>query len=200
MGTDGYARLIDHGIETAGLFAQEIRKRPLFQLITNPELNILTYRINPMEVQRKLASGGSEERKAINEALNEINSVVQRLQRRAGRSFVSRTVIKVRASYDKENIVVFRSVIMNPMTTIEILREVLDEQEEICRRIFTSPLTLYENGRRIENIIPIPAKLNCFQYVNGGIPYVWPSQLLQRDGIPSPSAYPEIYELDNCLN
>jgi len=29
--------------------------------------------------------------------------------------------------------VVLRAVIMNPMTTIEILREILDEQEEIYR-------------------------------------------------------------------
>ena len=200
MGTDGYARLIDHGIETAGQFAEEIRKRPLFQLITNPELNILTYRICPVEVQRKLVSGGTEERKAINEGLNAINRVVQRLQRKAGRSFVSRTIIKMGATQEKEDVAVFRSVIMNPMTTIEILREILDEQEEIYRRTFTSPIALYEYGRRIKNDLPITAELNCFRYVKGDIPHVRPGRFLQRDRISSPGAHPEIIELDNYRN
>jgi len=33
--------------------------------------------------------------------------------------------------------VVLRAVIMNPMTTIEILREILDEQENIYKNNFT---------------------------------------------------------------
>jgi hypothetical protein len=32
--------------------------------------------------------------------------------------------------------VVLRTVIMNPMTTIEILREILDEQEKIYKNTF----------------------------------------------------------------
>jgi glutamate decarboxylase len=200
MGTDTYARLIDHGIETAGQFAQEIQKRPLFQLITIPELNILTYRICPTQVQRKLASGGIEEKNAINKGLNEINRVVQRLQRKAGRSFVSRTLIKMGATQEKEDIVVFRAVIMNPMTTIGILREVLDEQEEIYRRTFTSPIALYEFGRRIENNLFIISELNCFRYVNGDILHVRPGRFLHRDRIPSPGASSAIFELDNYLN
>jgi glutamate decarboxylase len=130
MGSRGYALLIDHGIETARKFAEEIGKRPDFQLITPPELNILTYRLCPFDLQKRLADSDMEQALKINEKLNDINQRIQRLQREAGKSFVSRTTLNIK-NYSGQNIVVLRVVIMNPMTTIDILREILDEQEEI---------------------------------------------------------------------
>ncbi|WP_246804160.1 aminotransferase class V-fold PLP-dependent enzyme [Desulfosarcina cetonica] len=47
MGAGGYALLLDHGIDIARAFAEEITRRPMFELITAPELNILTYRLVP---------------------------------------------------------------------------------------------------------------------------------------------------------
>ena len=67
--------------------------------------------------------------------MNHINITVQRLQREAGKSFVSRTTLKRTANEIK---VVLRSVIMNPMTNMKIIREILDEQEEIYCREFES--------------------------------------------------------------
>ena len=130
MGSRGYALLIDHGIETARKFAEEIEKRANFQLITPPELNILTYRLCPFDLQKRLADSDMEQALKINEKLNDINQRIQRLQREAGKSFVSRTTLNIK-NYSGQNIVVLRVVIMNPMTTIDILREILDEQEEI---------------------------------------------------------------------
>ena len=135
MGTGGYAMLIDHGIETARCFAEEILKRPLFQLITEPELNILTYRICPPAILKRLNEGTVEEIKTLNTRLNGINRSVQRIQRETGRSFVSRTTLKMGVT-NGGDIVVFRAVIMNPMTTVEILDEILNEQEEIYLRTF----------------------------------------------------------------
>jgi glutamate decarboxylase len=132
MGSRGYALLIDHGIETARAFADEIEKRPYFQLVTPPELNILTYRICPFDLQKKLAESDMEQSLKINEKLNDINLNLQRLQREAGNSFVSRTTLNIK-HFSGQNIVVLRTVIMNPMTNIEILREILDEQEEIYK-------------------------------------------------------------------
>ncbi|MCJ7615798.1 MAG: putative pyridoxal-dependent aspartate 1-decarboxylase [Desulfobacterales bacterium] len=132
MGTQGYALLIEHGIETARNFAEEIKKRPDFQLITPPELNLLTYRICPAKIKHKLSKANFEQRQSINEKLNKINRTVQRLQREAGKSFVSRTTLSIGNKW-KEDIVVLRCVIMNPMTNINILRKILDEQEEIYR-------------------------------------------------------------------
>lgn len=128
MGSRGYALLIDHGIETARAFAEEIQKRPLFELVTYPQLNILTYRIFPDHIKKELKGAGLEKKKELNEKLNKININVQRLQREAGKSFVSRTTLK---NPEHKDMVVLRVVIMNPMTNMDILREILDEQEEI---------------------------------------------------------------------
>ena len=132
MGSRGYALLIDHGIETARKFADEIENRPDFQLITPPELNILTYRLCPFDYKEKLIGSDAKQTYRINEKLNDINRGIQRLQREAGNSFVSRTTLYIKG-FPGQNIVVLRTVIMNPMTTIEILREILDEQEEIYK-------------------------------------------------------------------
>jgi putative pyridoxal-dependent aspartate 1-decarboxylase len=135
MGSRGYALLIDHGIETARKFADEIEKRPDFQLITHPELNILTYRLCPFADQEKLIGSDEKQTYSINEKLNDINRGIQRLQREAGNSFVSRTTFDIKG-FPGKNIVVLRAVIMNPMTTIDILRGILDEQEEIYEKRF----------------------------------------------------------------
>lgn len=133
MGSGGYALLIEHGIETAKSFAEEINNRPDFELVTPPELNILTYRLCPVKIKCELSGCGEGRRKLLNEKLNEINITVQRLQREAGKSFVSRTTLKTYKGRC-ESIVVLRCIIMNPLTDINILREILDEQEEIYRR------------------------------------------------------------------
>ncbi len=130
MGSRGYALMIDHGIETAAQFAGEIRKRELFELITEPEMNILTYRIAPPCLKEKLSCSDPKRKIKINNVLDKINIAVQRKQREAGKSFVSRTRLK-RIPTDTYKIVVLRSVIMNPMTDINILNDILDEQEQI---------------------------------------------------------------------
>jgi len=133
MGMKGYALLIEHGIETAKKFADEINKRSNFELVTRPELNILTYRLHPPDInpQKKAAK-----KTGYNSKLNKINTTVQILQREAGKSFVSRTKLK-KTFGNSEEVVVLRCVIMNPMTDINILREILDEQEKIYKLEFT---------------------------------------------------------------
>ncbi|MBU3952251.1 MAG: aminotransferase class V-fold PLP-dependent enzyme, partial [Proteobacteria bacterium] len=132
MGSRGYALMIEHGIETARIFAGKIRKRPCFQVVTEPVLNIVTYRMVPEAIQKKLASG--DQTQHLNEVLDTLNKNIQRIQREAGNSFVSRTQLKAFPSDDHDS-VVLRSVIMNPMTTPEILDEILDEQEAIFKKI-----------------------------------------------------------------
>jgi len=134
MGSQGYAILIEHGIETAEKFAREIDRRPDFELVTPPQLNILTYRLHPQALRQ--AAG---KKAATTPRLNEINKLLQRLQREAGRSFVSRTTLNLSTTPDDET-VVLRCVIMNPMTTLEILKEILDEQITIYREMIEPDL------------------------------------------------------------
>ncbi|MFH1155794.1 MAG: pyridoxal-dependent decarboxylase [Pseudomonadota bacterium] len=134
MGSRGYALMIDHGIETTRAFALEIENRDMFQLVTQPVLNILTYRVVPPALQARLKTADIREAVRINRQVNQINQDVQRKQREAGRSFVSRTRLKLSPA-DEEDVVVLRTVIMNPMTDIRILNEILDEQETIFRSL-----------------------------------------------------------------
>ncbi|MDF1592618.1 MAG: putative pyridoxal-dependent aspartate 1-decarboxylase [Desulfobacterales bacterium] len=135
MGSQGYALLIEHGIETARAFADEIRSRPDFELVTAPVLNILTYRVFPFPMKSQFSQENPLKKKEIIAKLNKINRTVQRLQREAGKSFVSRTTLKFDGSHEEE-MVVLRCVIMNPLTTLATLGEILDEQEEIYRTTF----------------------------------------------------------------
>ncbi len=134
MGSRGYALMIEHGIEIAHDFADLIRKRKLFQLITEPQLNILTYRLVPLHLQKKMKKADKNKRAKIDYLLDDINTKVQRIQREAGKSFVSRTRLRVFPE-DEHNTVVLRCVIMNPMTNLSILTEILDEQEDILERL-----------------------------------------------------------------
>ncbi len=134
MGKNGYALLVDHGLATARRLAKEIEARPLFELVTRPQLNILTYRICPRHLKETVLNGNETEKIGAIDALNEINRTVQRRQREAGKSFVSRTTLMRRP--DEKGIVVLRCVIMNPMTTMDILNEILDEQETIYKKYF----------------------------------------------------------------
>jgi glutamate decarboxylase len=129
MGTQGYGLLIEHGIDTARKFAAEIIRRPMFELISAPQLNILTYRVCPPEYQSALKTADMTARREINKALNAVNHRIQVQQREAGNSFVSRTTLYEHNSRS-DPVVVLRAVIMNPLTNMDILREILDEQQE----------------------------------------------------------------------
>ncbi len=132
MGSQGYALLIEHGIETAIEFAKEIVRRPDFEIITYPELNILTYRLFPAHLRKKFFDIDGRMPVDFNEELNIINLAVQRMQREAGKSFVSRTRLRTK-KYPGQEIVVLRCVIMNPMTNLKILKNILNEQEAIYK-------------------------------------------------------------------
>ncbi|MDY6823049.1 MAG: aminotransferase class V-fold PLP-dependent enzyme [Thermodesulfobacteriota bacterium] len=134
MGKNGYALLIEHGIETARQFADLIRERELFEITTAPQLNILTYRVCPPALKQTILHGSEAEKAEAINRVNDINKTVQRLQREAGRSFVSRTTL-MRRQHERGT-VVLRCVIMNPMTDIKVLTDILDEQEAIYREHF----------------------------------------------------------------
>jgi len=131
IGRKGYELLIDQGIERARRFARRIDAHPDFELVSEPELNILTYRYIPAWVQQTLSLAPVEQAARINELLDKIIETMQKRQREAGRTFVSRTRLAP-GRYNGDTITVFRVVMANPLTTEEILAAVLDEQCEIA--------------------------------------------------------------------
>lgn len=125
LGRRGFALLIELGIQRARALAKMIERDPWFQLISAPETNILTYRLVPPEVQAAPYS------RHTNELLNRLTVELQKNQRERGKNFVSRTTLTPELT-ERTPTVVFRVVLANPLTTDEILREVLDEQLALC--------------------------------------------------------------------
>ena len=126
IGRKGYELLIDMGIEKARTFSEMIRQHPDFELTSLPELNILTYRYCPAAVQAALAKAADEQREQINQHLDQVNQLLQKDQREAGKTFVSRTRLQPAGS--ARQITVLRVVLANPLTTDDHLKSVLDEQ------------------------------------------------------------------------
>ena len=139
IGRKGYELLMDQGIDRARRFAELIENHPDFELVTAPELNILTYRYNPAPVQAALLGAPPEQVRKLNALLDETTRIIQKIQRESGKSFVSRTRLAP-ARYHGDTITVFRAVLANPLTTEAILKAVLDEQCDIARRDGIPPL------------------------------------------------------------
>lgn len=137
MGQKGYQMLIDRSIDTATYFAELIKQDEDFELITEPELCLLTYRYVPKVVQQHLAGCDDEEREIINDLLNDLTRFIQKKQRESGKSFVSRTRLTPKM-HNGQTITVFRCVLANPLTTKQILKDILAEQKEIARESWRS--------------------------------------------------------------
>jgi len=131
IGRKGYELLIDQGIGLARTFAGMIRRHPDFELTSEPELNILTYRFSPAKIQQALARATDEQRPYINALLDQVNQLLQKHQREAGKTFVSRTRLAVGPRQDE--FTVLRAVLANPLTTEGILEEILAEQCRIAQ-------------------------------------------------------------------
>ncbi|MCX6131157.1 MAG: putative pyridoxal-dependent aspartate 1-decarboxylase [Proteobacteria bacterium] len=141
MGRKGYELLMDMGIEKARRFAEMIKAAEDFELITEPELNILTYRFVPIDARRTMKTSSREDLLTINAHLNRLTITIQKEQRDRGASFVSRTALEP-ALYHNQLINVFRVVLANPLTQIHHLEEILIEQREIAQRLLSGKLAM----------------------------------------------------------
>lgn len=132
IGRDGYEILINRSLEKARYFATLIEHNIDFELITEPELCLLTYRYVPAQVQKAMALANPEQLQRFNELLNGLTKFIQKRQREEGKSFVSRTRLTP-ARYNRQETIVFRVVLANPLTTEQILHDVLVEQDQIAQ-------------------------------------------------------------------
>lgn len=138
IGKKGYELLIDRGIERAHHFASLIRASADFDIASEPELNICTYRYIPADVQDRLIEAGRSGDRAtldaIAAALDTATESLQKAQREAGRTFVSRTRLPD-PNRPGADMAVFRVVLANPLTTDDTLVDVLDEQRALAREL-----------------------------------------------------------------
>jgi putative pyridoxal-dependent aspartate 1-decarboxylase len=154
IGKEGYAEIIESNYERAQLFKNLIGNNPSFELIASSDLNIVLYRYIPAALYHIKKSRLFNEHEQ--QEVNELNKQIQKKQFEAGRSFVSYTELK--EDNGEHNLVVLRTVLMNPYTTKEHLEEILNEQEEIAAEILGIPgknktqnKTMVYVGRPISN-------------------------------------------------
>ena len=157
MGRRGYELLIDQSIAKAKEFAKLIEQQDDFEVITEPELCILTYRFIPSRVKPILQQATPEQVRRIMPHLNALTRFIQKRQRETGRSFVSRTKLTP-VQYFREPTVVFRVVLANPLTTTEMLEEVLQEQREIAAQAMSLRGALHTELRELGLLREVSAR------------------------------------------
>ena len=124
IGNKGYEYLVDENILKAQIMANLIRDRTEFQLLGEPQTNILLYRYipQPWRMSVNLAVLAKED----NEQINVYNQRIQDIQYEGGQTFVSRTTVTL-PNCDIP-IVALRAVLGNPFTEIADIEKVLDDQ------------------------------------------------------------------------
>lgn len=156
LGIDGFRMLFDHAFGLTSVLRGMVERHCNFEQINQPEIFINNYRFVPKEVKERLdilvskargmdaagiTNGARDQILArvgeINIALNELNVEVHKLIREEDESFVSRTIIDA-PQYYYQNVVILRAITINPLTTPEILKEILDAQNRIGLKIYKS--------------------------------------------------------------
>ncbi|MCC5666138.1 putative pyridoxal-dependent aspartate 1-decarboxylase [Nostoc sp. CHAB 5784] len=133
IGLKGYEFLIDEGIRKTQYMATRISAMPEFELLAEPDTNLLIYRYIPEKFRKAVANKQLTEK--TNEMINDFNEDLQKMQRHIGRTFISRTT-KNRINFDKEiTVTAMRAVIANPLTTEEDIDAVLNDQIQIASGI-----------------------------------------------------------------
>ena len=132
LGRRGYELIIDQNIDKAQAFSAMINAQPDFELTTAPTLSLLTYRVCPEPVKTALNTASDEEKARLNQKLDKLVVAVQKAQREAGKSFVSRTRLEC-PELGGQAITVFRVVLANPLTTEEDLKNILAEQDALAK-------------------------------------------------------------------
>lgn len=141
LGQNGYASLIEQSLTISQKFAALITASEHFQLTSEVQSNILTWRPIPQQWKRKFQelsarllqkSATSADFSALQQVtlfLNEATVEIQKIQRQNGKSFVSRTTLE--SFLPGLETVVFRAVLFHPLTSEHTLSEVLSEQKDI---------------------------------------------------------------------
>jgi glutamate decarboxylase len=130
IGSGGYAALVNDSIRKVRHLADTICVRPEFELLMQPESNVVLYRYLPEACRMDVLSG--ELTTEQNQRLNRLNERIHKAQRQAGRTYVSRTTL-FNTRYGRDvPVVAFRAVVANPLTTEADLAAVLDDQRTLA--------------------------------------------------------------------
>ncbi|MCU0847768.1 MAG: pyridoxal-dependent decarboxylase [Spirochaetes bacterium] len=157
LGTSGFRLLFEHAFELTSMLRGFIEVHCNFEPMNQPELFIFNYRFVPKVIKEKLDSymlrarsvevGKKYDNKSsniyknkieqINNILNELNTELHKAQREEDDSFVSRTMIDC-PMYFYQDTVILRAITINPLTSPEILKEIIDAQNRLGMKIYKS--------------------------------------------------------------
>jgi glutamate decarboxylase len=133
IGRSGYETLINEGIRKTQYLVRAVSARPEFEVLVQPQMNIVLYRYLPRRYRSKGVSHILSEHDQL--VINEANESLQRRQRRAGLTFVSRTTLDCTYQGHTIPLVALRAVLANPLTTEADIEAVLDDQIRIAECI-----------------------------------------------------------------
>lgn len=149
LGRDGFKLLFEHAQELSSVLRGLVEMHCNFEPMNQPELFIFNYRFTPKKVREKLEKllldiRGKEPEEIkrqvarigqINAVLNELNIELHKALREEDDSFVSRTMLDS-PRYLYQNVVILRAVTINPLTTPEILKEIIEQQDRLGVKIY----------------------------------------------------------------
>lgn len=138
LGRQGFGALIDGGIARARFMAAQIKAQPAFELVSEPVLNILTYRYIPSELRDARGRFSPQQQARI----NAFTVRLQMRQRDTGEGFVSRT--RLFHTQAGESIEVLRAVLANPLTTEADILAVLQEQLQVAAQLEQEAAGLFD--------------------------------------------------------
>jgi putative pyridoxal-dependent aspartate 1-decarboxylase len=132
IGRKGYEALVNYSMDLTTFFSNTISQTSAFELIGIPQLNIVNYRYLPSKFREKAQNRQltCEE----NEEINLFNSKLQEKQFLRGKTFVSKTTLTY-TDFHCSQLLVFRAVLSNPLTTYADLFEVLEDQLSIAQKM-----------------------------------------------------------------
>ncbi len=150
IGREGYGLLFKQAQKSADNLKKILDNSGNFEALSTPQLFILVYRFIPQIARKQLAEWRKEkaslkhkenvkkiERKIrkVNNLINGLNIKLHKALRRDDSTFVSRTTLES-TRYRPQNIVVLRAVLINPLTSKSILREIVATQDRIGMEIW----------------------------------------------------------------
>lgn len=140
MGSEGFRLLFENAFKLTEFFEDSLGLESEFELLNIPQLFIVNFRYVPKILKNILLDYDQlpiGEKDDISLLLNKINKDLHRLIRSEDNSFVSRTTLES-TIYRPAQVICLRAIIINPLTTEEILTEVIEEHRILAGKIYKS--------------------------------------------------------------
>jgi putative pyridoxal-dependent aspartate 1-decarboxylase len=130
LGRAGFDRLVTAAHQRANEFARMLQASADFELLLEPDTNIVLYRYLPTAMRERARRGTLAPHET--RYVNGLNEQLQEAQYTGGTTYVSRTCLSCLPQFRDEPIVCLRAVLSNPLTTSSDLQAVLEDQRGIA--------------------------------------------------------------------